>query len=297
MLCKNSDKEILKSKDYIFEPKIDGYRAFCIKEKTELKIISRRGNDITEDFPEFKFLKNMKVKQCKLDGEIVIFDEKGNPSFELMQNRSQYKHNAVYIVFDILEKDGKNLKDLPIEDRKNVLAKIVIENANLQIMPSTDDGEKLWNYVTKRNVEGVVAKKKGSPYIGNRSSQWLKIKRQNTIDCVIVGLTQKKREVSSLGLGLYDSQNHLKFIGKVGTGFSEKILRSLNALLKKDKKINFEPITGDLPRDLIPVVPKNVCEVKFLKVTKDSRLRMPVFLRLRDDKLPKECLLDQINEK
>lgn len=296
MLSKHAEEEILKSKDYIFEPKIDGYRAFCIKEKDKLKIISRNGNDITADFPEFKFLKNIKAKQCKLDGEIIIYDEKGNPSFEMMQNRSQYHHSAVFICFDILEKEDKVLTNLPIEERKKILSKTIKENENLQLIPFTDDGEKLWHYIKKRHIEGVMAKKKGSEYLHYRSGDWLKIKRQNTIDCVIVGITQKKREISSLGLGLYDNNNELKFIGKVGTGFSESLLRKLSALLKKDKKINFAPLVGSLPKDFTPVIPENVCEVKFMKVTKDTRLRMPVFLRLRDDKFPRECLLNQLQE-
>lgn len=296
MLAKNSNKETLKSKDYLFEPKIDGYRAECIKAhcKKELEFLSRTGKDITADFPEFQFFKNIKAKQCKLDGEIVIFDEKGNPSFELMQNRSRGNHKAVYIVFDITEKNGKDLRELPIEVRKEILSKTIIEDEHLQSMPFTENGVQLWNKIHKRKLEGVMAKQKGSPYITGRTSEWLKIKEENTIDCVIVGIIQKKREISSLALGLYDENNNLKFIGKVGTGFSEAMLNSLADILEKSKTLKVDPIVGDLPTNLIPVIPKKVCEVRFLKVTKDFKLRIPVFLRLREDKLPNECLLTQL---
>lgn len=296
MLAKNSNKSILKSKDYLFEPKVDGYRATCVKEGGRvLEFLSRTGNDITTDYPEFQFIKNIKAKQCKLDGEIVIFDEKGNPSFELMQNRSQHKENAAYIVFDIIEKDGKDLRDLPIEARKEILSNTIIENEHLLLMPFTDNGTRLWKTIHKRKLEGVMAKLKGSSYIEGRTVQWLKIKEVNTIDCVIVGIIQKKREISSLALGLYDKNNDLKFIGKVGTGFSESMLHSLDNLLKRSKHTSIKAIVGELPKNLIPVVPDKVCEVKFLKVTKDFKLRIPVFIRLRDDKLPKECFLSQLN--
>lgn len=294
MLAKTADKQILESKDYIFEPKIDGYRALCIKEKNKLKFISRTGHDITHNFTEFQFSKNIKAISCKLDGEIAIFDEKGNPSFHLMQHSSKGLHNAVFIVFDILEKDGKDLKNLPIDDRKKILSKTIVEDQNLQLIPHSEDGLALWKHTAKRKLEGVIAKKKGSPYIEGRTSQWLKIKTQNTIDCVIVGITKQKREISSLCLGLYDN-NVLKFIGKVGTGFSERTLEELAHLLKKDESLKIDPVSGTLPKDFIPVTPNNVCEIKYLEVTKDFRLRTPVFLKLRDDKLPKDCLLDQLN--
>lgn len=295
MLAKNADQEILKSKDYFFEPKVDGYRALCIKDNNKLYFISRNGLDITSDFPGFEFVKNIKAKKCQLDGEIVIFDEKGNPSFQLMQNRAQNK-TAVFIVFDIMEKDGKDLKTLPIEERKKILSKTLIESQYLQVMPFTENGKKLWTHISKRKLEGVIAKRKGSQYIDHRSTEWLKIKRENTIDCLIAGFTQKKREISSLCLGLYDKKGDLKFIGKVGTGFSEKILEQLSHLLKKTKTSQIQPIAGILPKDFIPVAPKHVCEIKFLELTHDFRLRTPVFLRLREDKLPHECLLEQLNQ-
>lgn len=293
MLAKIADKQILASKDYFFEPKIDGYRALCIKQKNKIKFISRTGHDISHNFPEFKFPKNIKASSCILDGEIAIFNEKGNPSFQLMQHSSKSLHNAVFILFDILEKDGKNLKTLPIEDRKKILSKTIVENKNLQLIPFSDDGLALWKNITKKKLEGVIAKKKGGSYIDGRSSAWLKIKTQNTIDCVIVGITKQKREISSLCLGLYDNKI-LKFIGKVGTGFSEKTLDQLAHLLKKDEKLKIEPVSGVLPKNFIPVSPTNVCEVKYLESTKDFRLRIPIFLKLRDDKLPKDCLLEQL---
>lgn len=296
MLAKTSDKEILKSKDYIFEPKVDGYRAFCIKEKNKLKFISRTGHDITENFTELQFSKKIKAKQCIIDGEIVVLDKKGRPSFQLMQNKANDRHDAVFMAFDILEKDGKNLRDLPIEKRKIALSKVIVEDKNLKLLPFSEDGEKLWTQVIKNKLEGIMAKRKGSLYTKSRSSEWLKVKESNTIDCVIVGITKEKRAISSLALGLYDDKNDLKFIGKVGTGFSEKVLEELAGLLKKNERIKIEALSGSLPKGLIPVTPNKVCEIKFQEVTESGRLRIPVFIRLRDDKLAKECLLDQLKQ-
>lgn len=293
MFSKNGSLELLNSKNYIFEPKVDGYRALCIKNKKGLKFITRRDHDITANFPEFKFKDNIKAQNCILDGEIVVYDEKGRPSFEHMQNKLNKHYEAVYIVFDILEKNKKDLKNLPLEERKKILSETIIEDHYLELMPFFKEGKKLWKKANQYHLEGVMAKKKGSIYQDNRNTDWLKIKRQKTVDCVIIGIIKKKREISSLALGLYDKKHKLKFIGKVGTGFSEKMIQQLSKILKQGGKVP-ETFSGNLPRELLTVIPNKVCEIKYLELTQDYRLRIPVFLRLREDKLPSECTIDQL---
>lgn len=295
MLAKVGGKEILKSKDYIFEPKVDGYRAFCIKEKNKVRFISRSGRDITENFPEFKFEKKIKAQKCTIDGEIVVLDDEGVPSFQLMQDRARDEHRVVFMAFDILDKDGKDLKELSIEDRKKVLSEVIVEDETLKVLPFSQNGEKVWKEVVKSKLEGIMAKRKGSSYVERRSSEWVKVKEINTIDCVIIGFTQEKRGISSLGLGLYDNDGVLKFIGKVGTGFSEKMLEELGRVLKKKEKLKEGVIRETLPKNIVLVIPNKVCEIKFQEVTQSGKLRIPVFLRLRDDKLPKECLISQLD--
>jgi bifunctional non-homologous end joining protein LigD len=286
MLAATGTREILRSKDYVFEPKLDGYRALCQKKAGTLRFISRNSRDITLEFPELSFGDLIKA-DCTLDGEIVIYDEKGNPSFALMQQRKHQRLQPTYVAFDILELEGRNLKSLPLSERKRLLAGVIEEGGNLQTMPSTEDGEKLWNVVTSRGLEGVMAKKKESAYVAGRSRAWLKIKLEKTADCVIVGYITKTRDIASLALGLYD-QGALIYIGQVGTGFSESLLNELvKELIRAGNSIA-------LPKNVHPVVPDKVCEVKYLEYTKDHRLRAPVFLRMRHDKSAEECTIDQV---
>ncbi|MGA7075053.1 MAG: non-homologous end-joining DNA ligase [Halobacteriota archaeon] len=288
MLAATGTHEILRSKEYIFEPKLDGYRALCQKKAGTLRFISRNNRDITSEFPELSFGDLIKAN-CTLDGEIVIYDEKGNPSFALMQQRKHHRPPPTYVAFDILELEGRDLRRLPLSERKRLLAGVIEEGRNLQTMPSTDSGEELWNVVTARGLEGVMAKKKESVYVTGRSRAWLKIKLEKTIDCVIVGYVTKTREIASLALALYD-QWTLSYIGQVGTGFSESLLDTLSKELIRASNV------VALPKNVHPVIPNKVCEVKYLEYTKDHRLRAPVFLRMRDDKSAEECTIDQVQK-
>lgn len=286
MLAKITDNlSILSNEEYIFEPKLDGYRSICIK-NSKINFYSRNNHNITADFKEFNFSKNILAKNCILDGEIVIYDKKGNPSFSLMQNRKINNLPAVYVVFDILSKDGKDLTSLPLLERKKILSRTIIENKNLQLIFYTSDGKKLYKEMLRRGGEGVIAKQKNSQYLSSRTSYWLKIKFQKTLDCIIIGITKKKREISSLALGLIEN-NKLIFIGKVGTGFNERNIKEISS---KIKILNSEKING-----ITAVKPNLVCEVKYFELTNEKKLRGAVFLRLREDKFPKECTLDQIS--
>jgi bifunctional non-homologous end joining protein LigD len=286
MLAATGTREILQSKSYIFEPKLDGYRALCQKRGGTLRLISRSNRDITLEFPGLSFGDHINA-DCTLDGEIVIYDEKGNPSFALMQQRKHRRPPPTYVAFDILELEGRDLRRLPLSERKQLLTEVVEEGGNLQLMPSTENGAALWNVVTTRGLEGVMAKKKESVYVTGRSRAWLKIKLEKTVDSVIVGYATKTREIASLALGLYDGAT-LTYIGQVGTGFSESLLEKLSKdLVRASNDVA-------LPTNVRPVVPDKVCEVKYLEYTKDGRLRAPVFLRIRDDKSPSECTMDQV---
>lgn len=286
MLAAPGTREILKSKEYLFEPKLDGYRALCEKKAGALRFISRANRDITREFPELTFGDQIKA-DCTLDGEIVIYDERGNPSFSLIHGRNQHGRPPTFVAFDILELEGRDLEMLPLSKRKLLLAGIVEEGRGLQLMPSTEDGEKLWDFITARRLEGVIAKKKESLYVSGRSRQWLKIKCENTIDCVIVGYMTKTRHIASLALGLYD-HDKLTYIGQVGTGFTESLLDELAQ--------RFVPTANGvvLPKSVKHVVPDKVCEVAYVEYTRNHRLRAPVFVRMRDDKPAEECTTDQV---
>lgn len=290
MLAKEGEKNIINNDSYIFEPKLDGIRCICLKSKDKIKLLSRNGIDITKKYPEFDFQKNIKAKNCILDGEIVVFDKKGNPSFSLWQRRNKGEDfEATYVVFDILAKDDKELIQVPLVKRKAILEKTIKKSKTIQTSFYTKDGKALWKIIKKRRLEGIIAKNKESTYEPDkRSDSWLKIKITKTLDCVILGFTVEKRALTSLALGLYE-KNKLIFVGKVGTGFDEDMIRDLRKKLEKIKVIKTDVV--DIEDSIILVKPKFIAEIKYHELTPDKRLRAPVFLRLRQDKKLKDCVL------
>ncbi|MBI2545896.1 DNA ligase [Candidatus Woesearchaeota archaeon] len=293
----------LLRKGYIFEPKLDGIRAICHVD-SRLKLVTRNGHDVTRVYPELSFREQIKAKSCVLDGEIVVYDDKGNPSFGLWQKRNvsslgqikelSKEYPAVYVAFDILEKDRKSMMKEKLLKRKEILKHIVAETRNLQLMVYTADGRRLWDAVKARNLEGVVAKRADSMYYSGRQvPDWIKIKNVKTFDAVIIGYTQKIRALSSLAMGLY-VKGKLTYIGKVGTGFNERILEELYAKLKPlQTKAYIERLPPEA-RNVQWVKPKFVAEIKYQDFTSDMIARAPVFLRLRDDKNPRECTMEDL---
>ena len=304
MLAKTGDTKILKYEKYIFEPKLDGTRAMLIYKKGEIQLINRRSYNIGRRYPEFEFKNCLNCESCILDGEIIVYNSRGLPDFHFLQMRDLVEsyadimlrsrlYPATYVVFDILEFNGKDLRNLPLLERKNYLRSCVKDCERLQIIPYTEDGEKLWETVKKLNLEGVMAKRKDSKYIEGRSDMWLKIKYFKTVDTVIVGYTpgQGKREKTfgALLLALYD-KDKLRFVGKVGTGFDEEISEYLLSKFKKDD-VN---VVNPPDYEVVWVKPEIVCEVQYLEVTQDMKLRAPSFKKLRRDKNTKDCILEGI---
>src|SRR3990167_3483162 len=299
MLAKLGKKEDLERDGYIFEPKIDGYRALCYFKNNKLEFFSRNLHNITKQFPELDFESQIHAKNCILDGEIIVYDYKGVPRFELMQGRSHItdKHlieersedrPATYVVFDILMKDGKELIKKPLLERKDILDETVSEGNGIEISPFTYDGKKLWKEVKKGKLEGVIAKTENGHYLpGKRGNTWIKVKLHDNADCVIIGFTQEKRHISSLALGMYDKNGNLHYVGSVGTGFSESFIDNFYKKLSKII-VKKSPIAR---RNIIWVRPKYVAEIKYVEWTRNKRLRAPVFIQLRDDKDPEECIL------
>jgi len=308
MLAQLGSRDDLVKKGFVYEPKLDGTRAICYYDGKAHKLINRRGRDITYRYPEFDFSKHINAKSCVLDGEVVVYDKKGNPSFRLLQKREQIDKPfliearsreipATYVVFDILEKEGKKLWKKPLSERRAVLEKTVGDGPGMQTIFQTKEGPRLWKAIAKRDVEGVMAKRADGPYRpGARSRDWIKVKNLKTIDCVIIGYRQEKRVISSLALGLYEGGKKgvkgkkLVYVGKVGTGFTE---RSLKDLYEKLEKIEIEKGAAEMPDYIHPVKPKLVCEVRYLEMSRDRKLRAPAFMRLRDDKAPSDCIFGQ----
>ena len=208
---------------------------------------------------------------------------------------------VTYVVFDILEKDGKSLTNLSLMERKQILKDSLREGSHVFLSDFIEEkGEAYYKLVLEKGLEGVMAKNKESHYEeGLRTGSWLKIKKLKTCDCVIFGYTHgtqsRGKTFGALILGLYNKESKPVYVGKVGTGFTEEMLGSLMDKFEKLKTDTapFKPEVGD---KVTWLEPKLVCEVAFQVVTKDIRLRMPRFKGLRNDKPANECTIDQLAE-
>jgi bifunctional non-homologous end joining protein LigD len=287
-------------KDWIYEIKWDGYRAIAELKGQEVKLYSRNGNSFNNSYPEIvDALANMNL-DAVLDGEIVALDEEGLPSFQYLQHYN-YNRPLLYYVFDVLFIKNKNLCKLPLTERKKQLKKLLKKSEIIRYSDHiVGEGTEFYKLAGKQNLEGIMAKRADSEYFpGIRTSSWLKIKHHKTQEAIIAGFTApggSRKHFGALVLAVRKG-NKLKYIGHTGTGFNDATLLGLSKLLKPliTKESPFEEaIKTNMA--FTPVKPVLVCEVKFTEITHDGKLRHPVFLRLRDDKTPKEVtgIEDQI---
>jgi len=298
--------------DWLYELKFDGIRAIAIKDGKKVSLISRNGNKLDKRFPEIaEAVAELPIEECVLDGEVVALDDEGRSSFQLLQALEMEGRKAPlrFYVFDLVQFNGKGLLDLPVEQRKQVLAS-VCENVGDPIRYSgeiTGDAKSLLAEVKRRGLEGLIGKQRGSKYEpGRRSGAWIKLKSLHEQEFVIGGYTPPAGSRKCFGailVGYYEN-GKLKFAGKVGTGFTEK---SLSTLYKKfrDEERNDCPfvdlpsksagqwsqgITPSMMNKMHWINPKFVAQIKFSEWTRDQKLRQPVFLGLRDDKDPREVI-------
>jgi bifunctional non-homologous end joining protein LigD len=292
--------------DWIFEPKLDGYRIIAMIRNGKAKLLSRRGNDVTRQYQALvPDLTRQPASDLVLDGEIIAMDEKGQQCFQCLQNYlksigkgesglgSQYP--LVYYVFDILYLDGYDLRGAALRSRKALLKTILRPTSQVRLVDFFEkDGETVYAAAVKNGLEGVVAKEIDSTYeSGKRSLKWLKVKAMLSDEFVIGGYSTaaggRAQTFSSLLLGYYDDRGKLVFAGHVGTGFDEKALGELKKRLDTLRTVK-NPFTDVPPLNALTtwVKPVMVAEVKFSEWTQDGRLRIPVFLRLREDKAAKE---------
>ncbi len=309
MLAKTADASF-SSPDWLFEIKWDGIRAISYVED-QVSIRSRNNRELKDTFPELQELPSL-AHQVVLDGEMVAMRQ-GKPDFEALLERNQASSTRdvaflasnspiTYVVFDILEKNGDPLIDLPLTDRKRILAQSLKEGEHVILSSFVEEaGESYFKAALDRGLEGIIAKKKQSKYEpGLRSSSWLKIKQVLSCDCVIFGYTKgqgKRRETfGALILGLYDA-NEPVYVGKVGTGFSDQESQMLMRKFVKHRGQSEILKNIDVQEEVVWLEPALVCRVDYQNVTKDGRLRMPRYMGLRMDKEPRECTTDQINHK
>ena len=298
--------------DWVYELKFDGIRLIVIKVRDEVSLLSRNQNDLTGRFPEIaEAIKSLAGEEAVLDGEVVAIDEEGRSSFQLLQARDmEARKTPVYFyAFDLLQLDGRSLIGLPLEARKNVLEKLcAISSDSIRYSGAIgNDPKRLLEEVTRRKLEGIVGKQRQSVYeSGRRSGAWIKLKCVNEQEFVIGGYTPPqgaRKHFGAILVGYYENKK-LVFAGKVGTGFTSKLLAALYKKLQDQQrsdcpfvdlpsKQNGQWVLGITPsmmKKMHWINPKFVAEIKFAEWTHDGKLRAPVFLGLRNDKNAREVV-------
>jgi bifunctional non-homologous end joining protein LigD len=295
MLATEGSVERLKATQWSFEGKWDGYRVLVDANRGKLNLRSRRGRDVTGEYPQFEALAaDLADHHVILDGEAVALDASGVPSFSEMQNRAR-STRVEYWAFDILHLDGRSLMRAKYSDRRRLLEALA-EGGGL-IVPDRlpGDGPEAMEHARKQGWEGVVAKKRDSTYQpGRRSSSWIKDKIWCTQEVVIGGWRQgeggRSSGIGALMLGI-PQDGGLHFAGRVGTGFTEKELAKLKDMLKP-LETDESPFNTRLPtqdaKGVTFVRPELVGEVRYSERTSDGRLRQPSWRGLRPDKEPEE---------
>jgi bifunctional non-homologous end joining protein LigD len=291
---------------WIFERKLDGERCLAFRRGGRLRLLSRTRQPLNDAYPELVDpLGSQASDDFIVDGEIVAF-EGSRTSFERLQQRIQLRDPEAtrrsgvpvfYYLFDILHLDGHDTDALELRDRKALLRNALSYGDPLRFLPHRNtQGEALYQDACRKGWEGLIAKRADAPYQHRRSDDWLKLKCVNEQEFVIGGWTDPTGSRVGLGallVGYYDG-GELRYAGKVGTGYSQAVLRDLRSRLDRLERVQ-PPFRQDgLPRSGVHWVrPELVAQIGFTEVTREGKLRHPRFLGLRDDKRPRDVVLER----
>jgi bifunctional non-homologous end joining protein LigD len=298
------------SPQWLFELKYDGYRLLAARRaEGGARLAYRSGLDATSLFPEIAHaVSALPYEGLLLDGEVVVLDDGGRPVFQNLQKRGLLRRRgdverasvetpATLFVFDLLGFEDFDLRPLPLRARKELLREILPRSGPLRYSDHVEArGEEFFEQVRRMGLEGVLAKKADSAYVQKRSPHWLKVVVDRSADFVVVGYTAPQGARAGLGalhLAAFDGGT-LVYCGSVGTGFTDAQLVELRTALDRWQR-RTPPCVGDpvRTREDTWVEPKHVVEVRYKTFTDDGHLRHPVFVRVRDDKRPEECLHPQ----
>jgi bifunctional non-homologous end joining protein LigD len=317
MLAKSGDLPADEAA-WAYEVKWDGVRAIAYSRPGELRFESRNLRDITASYPELSRLNRaLSHHSAVLDGEIVAFDEAGKPSFSRLQRRMHVGSESaarrlardnpvVYVVFDLLWLDGHPLLGLPYEERRARLEALDLNGERWQTPQNVvGQGRALLDVTAQQGLEGIIAKKLGSPYEpGRRTGCWVKVKHVQRQEVVIGGWApgegRRRDRIGALLAGVRDDDGQLRYVGRVGTGFTDAELdrlRGLLAPLVRDAS-PFErlPASGGPPKGSVFCAPELVADVEFMAWTEDGVLRAPSYKGLRNDKPPGEAVLEPVRQ-
>ena len=296
--------------EWILEIKWDGVRALCYIDNGQLQIYTRNGNRCERQYPELGPLPHrIAADQAILDGEIAVLDARGASRFALIQPRIMNRDAAAValmakkqpvtlFLFDLLYLDGRDLRGQPLSERKELLRSTLETDTLIRYSEhfANDEGQVL-AAAREQGLEGLMAKCLTSTYQSRRSPDWVKIKLVERQEFVICGFTKGEREYfGALVLGVYANKK-LVWAGNVGTGFDGKSIAAVHERLEPlvTPRAPFAAKTK-IPGDITWVRPELVCEVKFSNWTQDDRLRAPVFLGLRVDVNPEDCVRETAGE-
>ncbi|HEU4469666.1 MAG TPA: DNA ligase D [Flavisolibacter sp.] len=282
--------EAFNDKDWIFELKLDGYRALGYVNNGQAELSSRNGNSFNQKFSPVHEALGLWGINAVVDGEIVVLNESGRPDFNgIQQWHKKKKGQLVYYLFDLLWLDGIDLTGQPLLLRREILKQLIPDSGAIRFSDHIEEvGIDFFEAAWNNGLEGIVAKKKDSTYAtGARSKSWLKIKVEQKHEAVICGYTRKKdtdRLFSSLLLGVY-RQGSLHYLGQAGTGYTIELQKELSEkmrpLVTRDCPFGKEPELAEEPVWLKPFL---VCEVKYTELTSEGVMRHGSFQALREDK-------------
>ena len=283
---------------WVYEEKYDGYRILAYKEGRRVTLLSRNAKDRTEVFSGIaKAVAKLPGRTLLLDGEVVAFDSHWVSRFQLLQN---LKVEPSYAAFDCLYRNGRDLRATPLAERRDELENVVGRTADKReriFLASrlAGNGLEAFQVARKTGYEGLVAKDASAPYIERRSNKWLKVKVRQEDEFLIVGYTRPsgaRKYFGALLLAAYN-KGQLQYVGRLGTGFGQETLAQLYR--KFQPLVRQKPPLADLPRakGVTYLAPRLVAQVAYEELTTDRKLRQPVFLGLRDDKLPQDVTLPE----
>ncbi|SDH14884.1 DNA ligase D [Pelagibacterium luteolum] len=289
-------------KDWLFEMKYDGYRCIAAISGDTVKLYTRHGHDWTEKFASLVApLSKVTKGSALIDGEICAFNADGKTDFSTLKAALSDGGPLVFFAFDLLERDGKSLRNLPLVDRKKALEELIGTRERhdaIQLSPDIEGkGQEVFDAICKAGLEGVIAKKASAEYLSGRAKTWLKIKCTLRQEFIIVGWSpsEKRKGVFASLLLATEEDGKLVYRGRVGTGFSDQTREDLQKLLDAAARKS-APLTGvpsQMSRNARWVTPRHLAEIAYTEQTPDGVLRHPSFLGLREDKPAKGVALEK----
>ena len=290
--------------NWVFERKLDGERCGALRRSGHVHLLSRTGRRLDTTYPELLDALSVPGPDLLIDGEIVAF-ARGRSSFERLQRRMgindaqrarQSPVAVYYYLFDMLEFDGRSIREMPLLERKALLRQAIEFGGHLRYTSyRRADGEAAFRSACQRGWEGVIAKRADSRYTATRSRDWLKLKCAHGQELVIGGFTAPKgsrRHLGAILVGYYD-HDRLRYAGKVGTGFDQPTLERLYSELSRRERESTPFELGDPPRTARWTEPELVAEIGFAEWTREGKLRQPRYQGLRDDKPALEVVREE----